>query len=637
MAAFARVARLPALCAIVAVATLVACGGEDPEAPGRAPSEAPGPVDHIVTVDYPRDGSMFPPEFPPPLVLWHDEESGADRWRLRVTFQKEGAPSPTAVTDGPRPQAGPVDPDALGPTNSLYQPTPYQASARSWRPPVDLWETIKRLSVDVPARITIEGFRAGAPHTALSRGHVEISTSRDPVGAPIFYRDVPLMPARGAKGRIKPLKPNAVPLIGWRLRDVSRTDSRLLLTGMPSCANCHSFSSDGKTMGIDVDGPDGDKGAYALAPVEPETQIRAEHVLSWNDFADKPAGHKTLGFLSRVSPDGRRAITTLNEEVYIANFLDYRFLQVFYPTRGILGVYDRTRGTIRALPGADDPAYVHCDPAWTPDGKTIVFARATARDAYEPGRPLAKYPNDPNETQIQYDLMRMPFEDGRGGAPTPIAGASANGMSNNFPKVSPDGRWIVFVKCRNGQLMRPDSRLWIVPVEGGEAREMRCNLPVMNSWHSFSPNGRWLVFSSKTDSPYTRMYLTHIDDQGRDTPAILIEGSTASNRAVNIPEFVNIPYDGLRSIEVPAVSHYLEVQRGVDFLDEGDFDAAFAAFQRALQKSPEFSRAHGTVGRILSERGRLDDAIRHYRLEVARYPQRTSAHLGLGFRALVPR
>jgi len=45
----------------------------------------------------------------------------------------------------------------------------------------------------------------------------------------------------------------------------------------------------------------------------------------------------------------------------------------------------------------------------------------------------------------------------------------------------------------------------------------------MNSWHSFSPNGRWLVFSSKSRSPYTQMFLTHIDAEGRDSPAILID------------------------------------------------------------------------------------------------------------------
>ena len=41
-----------------------------------------------------------------------------------------------------------------------------------------------------------------------------------PVGAPIFFRDVPLMPNQSDKGVIKPLPPEAIRLIKWRLRYV---------------------------------------------------------------------------------------------------------------------------------------------------------------------------------------------------------------------------------------------------------------------------------------------------------------------------------------------------------------------------------------------------------------------------------
>src|SRR5664280_1932669 len=169
---------------------------------------------------------------------------------------------------------------------------------------------------------------------------------------------------------------------------------------------------------------------------------------------------------------------------------------------------------------------------------------------------MAAYANDPAEVPIQYDLYRIPFNDGKGGKAEPIVGASVNGMSNSFPKISPDGRWIVFVEARNGQLMRPDSRLYIVPAEGGQARRMVCNTTLMNSWHSFSPNGRWLVFSSKSRSPYTQLFLTHIDAEGNDSPAILIENSTAANRAVNIPEFINMAPNGMERIAVPAADFY---------------------------------------------------------------------------------
>jgi Tol biopolymer transport system component len=93
---------------------------------------------------------------------------------------------------------------------------------------------------------------------------------------------------------------------------------------------------------------------------------------------------------------------------------------------------------------------VQTDGVWSPDGKFIVFARAEAKDSSPPGQVLPTHANDPNEIQIQYSLYRIPFNNGLGGTPEPIEGASNNGMSNNFPKVSPDGRWIVFVKNKNG-------------------------------------------------------------------------------------------------------------------------------------------------------------------------------------------
>ena len=68
---------------------------------------------------------------------------------------------------------------------------------------------IKKHSVEHPATVTITGFRGRNRDAGpVSRGQVAILTSKDPVGAPIFYRDVPLMPSELEKGVIKPLAPN---------------------------------------------------------------------------------------------------------------------------------------------------------------------------------------------------------------------------------------------------------------------------------------------------------------------------------------------------------------------------------------------------------------------------------------------
>jgi tetratricopeptide (TPR) repeat protein len=381
---------------------------------------------------------------------------------------------------------------------------------------------------------------------------------------------------------------------------------------------------------MDLDGPQNDKGTYAIAPIRPRMSIRDQDVITWNSFAKKTPGLNTLGFMSQISPDGRIAVTTINEAVYVANFKNYGFLQVFYPTRGILAWYSRDTGRMESLPGADDPGYVHTNAVWTPDGEYLVFARAQAKDPCNPDRKMAEFANDPNETPIQYDLYRIPFNGGEGGRPEPIPGASHNGMSNSFPKVSPDGRWIVFVQCRNGQLMRPDSQLYIVPAAGGKARRMRCNTPLMNSWHSFSPNGRWLVFSSKSRSLYTQMFLTHLDSEGRDSPAILIEKATASNRAVNLPEFVNIPPGGLENIEVPAADFYRHFDRAWALGQKGEYEAAAAEWRTALEIDPADAKAQTNLSSVLLRLGRFEETIEHSRTALAAKPQLVEAQNNLG-------
>ena len=149
---------------------------------------------------------------------------------------------------------------------------------------------------------------------------------------------------------------------------------------------------------------------------------------------------------------------------------------------------------------------------------------------------------------FRYDLYRIPFNDGKGGTPEPLRGASGDGMSNYFPKFSPDGKWIVFCKAKSYMLLQPDSELYIIPAKGGAARRLRYNTARMNSWHSWSSNSRWLVFSSKVNGPYTQLFLTHIDENGNDTPPVLLERFTSSDRAANIPEFVKLPGDAIADI-----------------------------------------------------------------------------------------
>jgi tetratricopeptide (TPR) repeat protein len=597
----------------------------------------------VLTIDYPASGSIFPSDISAPTFIWHEPDETVTVWQIEVSLAQGSKPIKIESV-GEKLKIGEIDQRCVADTNKLPSLTPEMASAHTWQPEEKLWEKIKTKSKEQPATLKITGFSSRRSKQPLSQGWVTFKTSSDPVGAPIFYRDVPLMPSESAKGVIKPLAPSALPLIAWRLRNVTERRSRLLVEGLHTCANCHSFSLDGKTLGMDVDGPSNDKGLYALTAVKPQMSIGTADVIKWSTYRGPLGGSLRTGFMSQVSPDGNRVITMINDpgqenhehmqdmlgKYFVINFKDYRFLQVFYPTRGILAWYSRDTGKLQPLPGADNPQYVQTTGVWSSDGKNLVFARAEARSPYPKDGVMPEYANDPRETQIQYDLCRIPFNEGRGGVAELIEGASQNGMSNNFPKISPDGRWIVFVQCRNGLLMRPDSQLYIVPFGGGTPRRMNCNTSLMNSWHSFSPNGRWLVFSSKSRSPYTQMYLTHLDENGMDSPQILIENSTAANRAVNIPEFLNIPPGGLQSIDAPATRFYELFDHSVELAGKGQNAKALEELQKALELNPQDARIYNLMGVVLAASGKPAEALVQYQKALSIDPEYGEPESNLG-------
>ena len=621
-------------CGGIAAAVLLSLpGGSLPPSSNSPSSSSPAPI----TIDYPLQGSIFPPDIAPPTFLFRDANDSAAHWEVAVSFA-DHSPSIRVDAQVEHFHIGPIDKEASTP-DQIMQLTPQQQATRTWKPDATTWSSIKRHSVKAPATIAITGFADTNPNVAVSQGTVTISTSADPVGAPIFYRDVPLMLVPpNEKGAIQPLPNIAIPMIKWRLRYINESESHVIMEHLPTCANCHSFSLDGKTLGLDLDGPRNDKGLYALVPISKQMTIQNQNVIRWSSFQENSKARsnqpsvKRFGIMSQVSPDGRFVVTSiapprlnagvkdgfnfvsgLSDRLFSMNYQSIAFTQVFYPTRGILAWYDRQENKLRPLPGASDPQYVQTSAFWSPDGKYLIFSRASARDPYPPGATKPTYANDPNETQVQYDLYRIPFNDGRGGVAEPVLGASNNGMSNNFPKVSPDGRWIVFVQNKNGLLMRPDSKLYIIPFAGGKPRLMNCNTSLMNSWHTFSPNGRWLAFSSKSRSPYTGLFLTHIDAKGNDSPAIFVENTTAANRGVNIPEFVNIPPGGMEKINPQATEFYGLFNQAWALMEKDQMAEAIPVLRQALDRAPEEALAHYALATALSGNGQEPEALQEYR------------------------
>lgn len=468
-----------------------------------------------VTITSPLDGTVFPRDLAPPVFRWEDGRA-SKRWQVTLSLS-DGEPI-SRVVDEPALRLRPTE-----------------------------WERAKAAAVGRPVVLRVRGLDGDiAGGSAVSA--VSFQTSRDPVGAPIFYREVPLPVGYAMDHK---------PLIRWRLGDVSSPEPpRTVLSGMATCANCHSFTPDGTTMGMDVDFAS-DKGTYAIAPVRETVDIAADQLISWNDYR-REDGEGTFGLLSALAPSGRYVVSTVKETIFLRFLPDLDCSQLFFPLRGILASWDREARLFRALEGADSPDFVQTNPSFSPDGRWLVFARARIPDIPRQGGVVAPdvlsrvSPELENGTRrILFDLYRVPFNDGKGGKARPISGAADNGASNFFARYSPDGRWIVYCQASSMMLNRLDSALYIIPAEGGKARRLSCNFDGrMNSWHSFSPNGRWLVFASKARGPYTQLWLTHLDENGIDSVPVLLEGFVPPDRAANIPEFVNVTPARLREIRI---------------------------------------------------------------------------------------
>ena len=170
---------------------------------------------------------------------------------------------------------------------------------------------------------------------------------------------------------------------------------------------------------------------------------------------------------------------------------------------------------------------------------------------------------------------------------------------------------MVYCQAESFMLLMPDSRLSIVPFEGGESRILTCNMNSMNSWHAWSPNGKWLVFSSKGLSPYTDMFLTRIDEKGNSSVPVLVEKARVEHRVINYPEFANRNPEDVFDMDYD----YVELAHINKALKKGDSEKAKRLFFQLENQHPFlFSEDCLALSGMLKKMGLQADARKYEEL-----------------------
>ena len=294
-----------------------------------------------------------------------------------------------------------------------------------------------------------------------------------------------------------------------------------------NCVNCHSFNQyDPNKFMVHIRGS---HGATYFAENGSITKIDPK-IDAMPGGATYPAWHPGGRFVAYSSNQVRQAFYAKPE----------RTIEVFDLVSTMI-VYDLEKNEVVLAKERDTTRYLQTFPSWSPDGKFLYYCRALQVNA---GTTMTL--EEINRTK--YDIVRMPFDPVSVifGNTEIVYNASGSGKSASFPRISPDGRYLVLTLAGYGTfpIWHREADLWLLDLKTGESKKMDLNSSDNESYHTWSSNGKWLVFSSKrTDGRSTRPFFAYFnswDSTGK--PFILPQKDPAQYytmmESFNIPEFV---------------------------------------------------------------------------------------------------
>lgn len=288
-----------------------------------------------------------------------------------------------------------------------------------------------------------------------------------------------------------------------------------------SCVNCHNFRGNdpGHFMLHVRAGEAG--GTYLVDDGEvTKTNLKTNEMFAGAVY---PAYHPAKDFIAFSS-------NSVVQDFYAHNS---KRVEV-YDKRSSLVLYDIEKNEMMSC-GNDSGLYMETFPSWSPDGNYLYYCRtAQVNDEFD-------------LKDIRYDIYRKWFDSSKRkfGPAEPVFDASAKGKSASFPRISPDGRYMVFTLADYGTfpIWHDEADLYLVDLQTGEFSETALNSPKTESYHSWSSNGSWMVFSSRRmDGLTTRLYLSHFSNGKFGKPFLLPQKDPGfydkMTKSYNVPEFV---------------------------------------------------------------------------------------------------
>jgi len=311
-------------------------------------------------------------------------------------------------------------------------------------------------------------------------------------------------------------------------------DNRLVSTEKEGlCVNCHAFQNYNKTGNMQMH-VRGKLGGTVIVEHGKEQKVnpKADGLSMGTVY---PSWHPTENLIAY-------SINDIGQDFYTKSLDKVEVLD----TKSDLVLYDVAKNEI--TPIVTTEGWLETMPYWSPDGKWLYYSCAR----YVPKSKDVDSDVANAYATIRYNLLRMPFDVATrtfGPADTIVSAASI-GKSATFPRISPDGKYLLFTMANYGNfhIWHKSADLYLMDLKTRKFEKLAAvNSPDVESYHAWSSNGRWIIFTSRRDEGgYSRLYIAYFDKNGQaHKPFILPQKHTdfyqKSFKSFNIPEFIVKP------------------------------------------------------------------------------------------------
>ena len=217
-------------------------------------------------------------------------------------------------------------------------------------------------------------------------------------------------------------------------------------------------------------------------------------------------------------------------------------------------LYDVETDSVSVI--CNDSTLLEVYPTWSPDGKWLYYCKTIPLPEEMRDKDIrTTYP------KVQYNLYRRSFDVATHGFGEEelVYDAASNDKSVTLPRVSPDGRYLLFAQGQYGcfHIRHNDGDIVCMPLNQDSISAHADHPPFLDmtnvnsegrpdSYPSWSSNGHWIMVASRRDDGnFCRVYFSYFHD-GKAEKAFMLpqedpEHNTFLLKSYNRPEFMVEP------------------------------------------------------------------------------------------------